>query len=98
MATETSTRRKPPIRCTPCLVTYEGMRYHVHSDGRVFFYAVNVMADGSREGRDGSETSDSLAVTVRRHASRLRRNRNARERNQAMRDLGMKRTREGGWE
>lgn len=96
----------PPIKCTPCRVTYEGQRYHVLSNGDVYpcyleyreqpDYESTVLQNKSWT--DGPNKIDATtAKLVRREASRQRRNRNARTRNQAMRDLGMKRT-SHGWE
>lgn len=88
---------KPPIKCIPCRVTYDGNRFHVCSNGKVYFCYREKLVDGSYIDLDGSECSETLSKAVRREASRLRRNRNARERNQAMRDLGMVKT-SYGWE
>lgn len=78
----------PPIKCIPCRVTYEGNRWEVAADGHVRSIS-GVFADFFGPWiHPNSET----AKKVRREASRLRRNRNARERHAAMRDLGMKRT------
>lgn len=71
---------KPPIRCTPCRVTYKqlsppelaGIRFQIDSTGRVW------------EIVSGQTVSETNAALVRREAGRQRRNRNARERNQAM--------------
>lgn len=80
----------------PCKVMYEGQRYQIESNGAVYLIQ---LVDGTWVRADGLlPVSDSLSKKVRQHASRLRRNRNARERNQAMRDLGMKRTPYGCWE
>lgn len=85
-----------PIKCTPCRVTYKqlspselaGIRFYIQSNGDVFY-------------PDGSQLKPEFAKLVRREASRQRRNRNARENNQAKRDLGLKRAPGGafgGWE
>lgn len=92
-------RRKPPIKCIPCRVTHEGQRYQVESNGEVRmvpaeFMALNAAVDVRRS---QPVLEESTARLVRREASRQRRNRNARERNQAMRDLGMVKT-PSGWE
>lgn len=93
----------PPIHCTPCRVTYAGVRYQIESNGEV--RAIPSTPDRSsssfryEEIREGQPClPESQAKLVRREASRQRRNRNARERHQAMRDIGMTRTRTGQWE
>lgn len=102
----------PPIKCTPCRVTVKGIRYRIYENGSVCFSMPieeikrtnatigDVKAYEEQEVQSGMglyAPSSDLAKTVRHEASRLRRNRNARERNSAMRDLGMKRT-AYGWE
>lgn len=94
--------RKPPIRCVPCRVTYNGQRYQIESNGDVRHVPISngalMTAQEVRSNLDLLKPEpESLAKLVRREASRLRRNRNARERNQAMRDLGMTKT-PYGWE
>lgn len=81
--------KTPPIKCTPCLVYVESMstRFHVHSNGSVQICGQETVY----------EPEDRISKVVRREASRLRRNRNARERNQAMKDLGLTKT-PFGWE
>lgn len=105
----TPTKRQPPIKCTPCRVTYAGERYRIYSDGSVSrTLAHNEISDlglgtvravldyeSSKLSRYTPHSED--AKIIRREAARLRRNRNARERNQAMRDLGLKHT-PCGWE
>lgn len=93
----------PPIKCIPCRVTYEGKRYQIESDGRVRLVPkgpgdVLMTAQALRMAlANVTALEESKAKLIRREASRLRRNRNARERNQAMRDLGLKKT-PYGWE
>jgi hypothetical protein len=82
----------PPIKCTPCRVTYQGIRYQVEKDGTVYI----LQKDDSGIVLLGPQ-DPVLSKNVRQEASRQRRNRNARERNQAMRDLGLKKT-SYGWE
>lgn len=94
----------PPIRCTPCRVKYLDTYYRISEDGEVretwntgeYFRS----PDGKRtpvwQVSDEPE-SDNDARLIRREASRLRRNRNAREHRQAMKDLGLKQT-PYGWE
>lgn len=91
MNSNTTNRRKPPIRCTPCRVQIGTLTYHIHSNGDVYIVKPITGADGERV-QDVDDAKD-----IRRYAARLRRNRNARERHQAMRDLGMKQT-PYGWE
>lgn len=97
-------RAKPSIHCTPCRVRFRGIRYRIFSDGS----AIETKQHDREIGTVGElreweyqqprhDPHSDLAQEVRREASRLRRNRNARERNQAMRDLGMTKT-PYGWE
>ncbi len=90
-----TTPRKPPIKCIPCRVTYEGQRYRIYKDGTV--REIFMSQNGSTELGYGLPQSEISAKLIRREASRQRRNRNARERHQAMRDLGMTKT-SYGWE
>lgn len=98
----------PPIKCTPCRVTIDGKRWRIYSDGSVSIaltYAevqrlnfINVKEVLDYESKLPRLLPHSLeAKTIRREASRLRRNRTTRERNQAMRDMGMTKT-PYGWE
>lgn len=110
MPTRTRTHTPtPPIHCTPCRVTIDGNRWRVYADGSVsaaltlkeanalnFLTVKEVLAYESALPRLIPHSTE--AATIRREASRLRRNRNARERSQAMRDLGMVRTPSGQWE
>ena len=73
----------------PCRVTFETTRYAIDGAG-------NVTALVSDSG-DWEWVAAERAALVRAHASRLRQNRNSRERYQAMRDLGMVKT-PYGWE
>lgn len=80
------------MNCISCRVTFEDQRYEISKRGEVrpcmFF-------DG---GWSYGETVESdLAARVRREASRQRRNRNARERADVMRSLGLVKT-PYGWE
>jgi len=78
--------RKPPIHCTPCRVTYQGVRYQIERDGTV--YPLAYMYDPNSSGeraitgyvKDDFPACESDAKLVRREASRQRCNRNARER------------------
>lgn len=90
-----TTPRRPPIKCAPCRVTYEGQRYQIEANGEVRPTLDKVMPATTRLAC--LPLPESEAKLIRREASRQRRNRNARERNQAMRDLGLKRT-SCGWE
>lgn len=98
-------KSNPPIRCTPCRVTYHGQRYRVLSDGRVAETPTPQPKPADVGVSDITEllqweldhliwhsAHSPLARDVRREASRLRRNRNARERNPAHRDLGLVKT------
>lgn len=94
----------PPIKCTPCRLIYNNERYRVYSDGSVsgslsLSGAEDLGLKTLKEVLDYESTQlpryaphSSEARTIRREASRLRRNRNARER-----DLGLKKT-AYGWE
>jgi hypothetical protein len=103
----------PPIKCKPCRINYNGERYRIYADGSVS--GALTLDEVKTLGLDGVAAvlkyeaeklprylpSSSEAKTVRHEASRLRRNRNARERSEAMRDLGLKRAPGGafrGWE
>lgn len=89
----------PPIKCTPCRVTYQGQRYQIEADGtvrRVSTYE-NIYQTPEDVLRSQPVISESIAKVVRKEASRQRRNRNTRERNAAMRSLGMTKT-PFGWE
>ncbi len=79
----------PPIRCTPCRVFVHGQRYDIKANGEVYRFPT---------GSDSclAEPPD-IARIVRREAARQRRNRNARERADAMRLLGLVKT-PYGWE
>jgi len=84
-----------PIKCTPCRINYKGQKYRILSDGSVTGTLTesqmhelglpNIKAVLDYEVRElrlyGPHTPE--AKTIRREAARLRRNRNARERNQA---------------
>lgn len=85
--TITTTTRTPPIHCTPCRVTYEGVRYQIESNGTV---RTSPFVNGSHV--PGAPEPESVARLVRREASRLRRNRTARERHSTMKDLGYVKT------
>lgn len=103
-----TTTRKPPIHCTPCRVTYEGVRYQIEANGEVRTLALDSeirlmpsirFADGRI--RELIPEPESVARLVRHEASRQRRNRTARERTQTMKDLGLRRGAGGafgGWE
>lgn len=89
---------KPPIRCTPCRVKYNGEYYRIKSDGSVHYLLVTKNKEGKIEFAESEiKELDHVAKTIRREAARLRRNRNSRERRQAMKDLGLKQT-PYGWE
>lgn len=104
-----SPKPKPLIKCTPCRVTIGQNRYRIYEDGSVSaaltYDEIQRMGFANLKEVLSYESSTltrldphSLeATTIRHEAVRLRRNLNARERNQAMRDLGMKKT-PYGWE
>lgn len=87
------------MKCKPCRVTYQGVRYSVAVDGQVFPTWKNVatVPGGRNTWSLGDAVDVTLAKAVRAEASRQRRNRNSRDRDQGMRDLGMKKT-PYGWE
>lgn len=88
------------MKCKPCRVTFEGVRYFVASDGQVYLTWQNVatVPGGKDTWSLGEPLAESNAKLVRAEASRQRRNRNNRERSQAMRDLGLRRNHNGSWE
>lgn len=104
-----TTKRNPPIRCTPCRVIYDGLNYRIYENGSVSLsllpadarrLGLTTIADHlayERRNLDRYEPHSPIAKKIRQEAQRLRRNRNARERNQARRDLGMVKT-PYGWE
>lgn len=114
MTTSTAAARTthmPPVHCTPCRVTVNGNRWRVYADGSVSaalsLKEANALSlQTVKEVRAYESALPRLiphsteAATIRREASRQRRNRNSRERHQAMQDLGMKRSpaTPGGWE
>jgi hypothetical protein len=73
----------------PCKLTYKGTRYTINSSGLVLIDSGGMMP---------ARVPDYLAAEVKAEATRIRRNRTNRARSQAMKDLGMVRTRGGGWE
>lgn len=99
----------PPIKCTPCRLSFGGQRYRIYSDGSVSLAlseqevrdlglnSVREVLTHEAEKLERSLPNTPSAKLIRREASRLRRNRNARERNVAMRSLGMTKT-PFGWE
>jgi hypothetical protein len=93
----------PPIKCTPCRVTYDGQRYQIESNGSVRLIpngpgGILMTAKAVRLALSNIEAMDeNTGRLIRREASRQRRNRNARERNQVMRDIGLIKT-PYGWE
>ena len=76
------------MTCRPCRVTYQGTRYAIDGAGNVAIAAV-----GDSDAQPIADAA--LAKAVRHEASRQRRNRNARERHQAMLDVGLVRVRGG---
>jgi len=100
-----TTRTALPIHCTPCRVKYLDTYYKIPANGEVretwstgeFFTSPSGKRTPVWQVADEPETPNDARV-IRREASRQRCNRNARERAQAMRDLGMTRTTSGQWE
>ena len=90
------------MRCNPCRVTYQGTRYAIAADGTVrpaLIIMEPVIDDEALPTGDlirtrvvGAPVDADLAKQVRHEASRQRRNRNSRERYQAMTDIGMVKT------
>lgn len=76
------------MTCKPCRVTYQGTRYQINKDGSVWIIhgAIGSLYTSNPE-------PEAFAHVVRTEAARQRRNRNRRERHQAMTDLGLKRVR-----
>lgn len=87
------------MKCTPCRVTFEGFRYQISADGTVHGVRGALRNEPTLKGAiyDDPVIDANHAKLVRAEAARQRRNRNARERNEVMRDLGMKKT-PYGWE
>jgi len=93
--------------CIPCRVTYNGLRYFVARDGVV--RPTRIIEEPVTDGR-AMPTGETFrtrvyddpvdaetAKAIRREASRQRRNRNRRDHDQAMRDVGLVKT-PYGWE
>lgn len=100
--------RKPPIKCAPTRATINGTRYKIHSNGDISeslrldqMEAAGVKTLGdlvNYESKSSRWFADSdYAKIIRKEVQRLRRNKLTRERNQTMRDLGLKKT-AYGWE
>ena len=103
-----------PIRCTPCRVNFKDKRYRVLADGSVAeiptpqptpadlgLQSVKDVLKWELANLQWHSPHSDFARDVRREAARLRRNRNARERARAMKDLGLRRAPGGafhGWE
>jgi hypothetical protein len=95
------------MKCTPCRVSLEGTRYAISVDGTVRPTRVITEEKTNAHARGTGEffktrvydapVDRALAQRVRREASRQRRNRNARERHDACRSLGLTKT-PFGWE
>jgi hypothetical protein len=83
----------PPISCKPCRVTFEGTRYFVAKDGKVYPTWKN---EPTGTWSLGEELAPADAQKVRWEAQRQRRNRNARERDAVRRDLGLVKRATGG--
>lgn len=98
----------PPIKCTSTRVTIGNIRYRIWSNGDISYSLRpdQMEVEGVKTLGDliQYEKSHTLyfayqqpAAEIRKESQRLRRNKLSRERNQAMRDLGMKKT-PYGWE
>lgn len=99
---------KPPIRCTSCRVTIGENRYRIYEDGSVSaalteqdIIRLGYKTFGEIRAHESNlkrlDPHSTEAKTIRRESSRRRANRNARERYQANKDLGLKKT-PYGWE
>jgi hypothetical protein len=87
----------------PCRLSYKGTRYQINSDGSVERLNISLDAGSSFIERACQESTRELiqfvpvdeftSLSVKAEAKRLRHNRNRRERDQAMRDLGLVRVR-----
>lgn len=96
------------MTCRPCLVTYQGVRYHVEQSGAVrpTWILTEPVRDGqaqptgkTMQTRQFDAPVDAeLAKHIRAEAARQRRNRTARERHDVMTTLGLVRTRSGQYE
>lgn len=97
------------MNCKPCRVRIGDTHYRIMKDGTVFrvepidsdgetITLANAAGKKIAEWRNVEQASADQAASIRKHAARLRANRNARERSQVMRELGLKRTRNGQWE
>lgn len=107
-----TTKALPPVHCISCRVTINGNRWRIYADGSVSagisesearslgFKSIKEHLD-YEAGLPRLIPHSTEAKTIRNEAARLRRNRAARERTQAMKDLGLKRAKGGafgGWE
>ncbi len=81
------------MKCIPCRVTFQGSRYMIAADGTV----TPVRPVDVNYSEPAEPVSPEFAKDVRAEAARLRRNRNTRDRNNAMRSLGLVKT-PYGWE
>ena len=81
------------MTCKPCRVTYQGTRYQIERNGAVGLLPQGIYAAMS----ENTPVEGELAKAVRAEAARQRRNRNARERSDALRSLGLIKT-PYGWE
>lgn len=87
------------MNCIPCRVTVDGTRYFIAKDGQVYptWQNIATVPGGVNTWSQGEALEAGAAQVVRREAQRQRRNRNARLRNETMRDLGLVQT-PYGWE
>lgn len=79
------------MKCIPCLVSYEGFRYRIYADGRVCGVPGARRNDPTPPGASYTDAvwDPSYAREIIDESRRQRRNRRARQRHQAMQDLGL---------
>jgi hypothetical protein len=81
--------RENAMKFKPCRLNYRGARYQIAADGTV------CLMDGTTV---DAAVDAALSAHVRAEATRLRRNRAAREKYRVMRLLGLVRCPDGSWE
>lgn len=96
------------MKTKACRVTYQEKRYAIAADGTVRPTWVIEEHDTDGAARElpttyktrmyGDPVAADLAKVIRADAARQRRNKNSRDRHQAMTDLGLKRNRDGSYE
>lgn len=86
------------MTCIRCRVTLEGQRYLINTDGKVQPVThVTINDQRQRVHHYGDVVPEEQAKLVRREAARQRTNRNRRERDEALRSIGLVKT-AYGWE